>query len=192
MSPHLRVVTQPGDRPTLLDPLCIRRAVTRHAFAITDWARKRSYSADDEFTVAAIVDAIEHARGDEARAVRTLQIVHGWTPDEALGRHLSMALKHLKECHRYCVIEWVLRTGTRFPGRVTDLVVFWDGVNQRTGRIKEIHREIAAAMIEGESGTTDLVVAELIVCNRTRGVDYGVDYTDAPPVIALPAPQVST
>jgi hypothetical protein len=168
MPPVLRPSPSDDPRPTLYGSSTIRRALTRHASAITDWAHLRKYSSDAEFVIQTVVDALEHALGDGDKAVQTLQTLHGWKADMNLRNHVAVAAKHFPECFNYLVTEWVLRTGIRFPGKPGDLVLYWDKENQRKGRVAKVYNKFSTADIEGENGTK-VVAAEHVIMNITSG-----------------------
>jgi hypothetical protein len=160
-------------RPRCFDMDVLILTVRRHT-EIAQWAQRRGYSDDPEYAITALAEAIEHADGVPDKAVRALNVLHRWEDDFLLRNHLASALKHLPECWNFMMLKWVVRTGMRFPAKVGDLVIFFDGEHQRKGRVVKKNVLIASAEIEGENGTHGQVMAEHVLANLTTSRYGGI------------------
>lgn len=168
MTSFLRPAPEDDPRPRRLDIATCLLSVTRHT-EIEKWAQRRGLSDDPDYARRVLANAIEQASGDPEKTVSAMQVLHQWEPDFPLLGHAISAIKHLPECWDYLILQWVVRTGMRFPGKTGDLVLFWDGEHQRKGRVGEIVTTRASSMVQGESGHIGPVMAENVIANITTG-----------------------
>jgi hypothetical protein len=164
--PPLRAPPAGDPRPTINDEKVVRAAVDRNSEALTTWARKRDYPETAEEVLAILTEAMVASDGIASRAITFLETVFFWVTDANLERHLSVVQKNIQPGFKFFVLEWIIRTGIRFPAKLGDYVDFYSNGYHYAGRVVEIKPDFAAALIESDDGT-QIVFAEQVTANRT-------------------------
>ena len=161
---------RPADpRPALTDAKTIRASVTYNAEALKDWSRKNGPAQnDDSWVIDAVTDALVEASGDASHALTLMELQHHWIADWNLRWHFDIVVKNLPGFLARALGEWVLRTATRFPGKVGDLIVFIEQDHHHSARIVKLYPIQAGAMVETEEGVRAFTHAENVIENKTN------------------------
>lgn len=158
-------------RPNLVDHETVLIAVEANRTAILAWAYGNGFShgETDESILEGVTCAMSQAQGEPERAARLMQLGFRWQVDANIIWHLTAVQKNMLPALEQRIRRWVVASGTRFPGKEGDLIVWADGSYNRNSRIVKVLRTHAQAIIENDSGVKTTINAEQVLANRTNG-----------------------
>lgn len=103
---------------------------------------------------------------DAFRIASDLQSYLDWPVNEELVAIIANAVRQTKDkSFRQAVIAWVMETGTRFHPKAGDEITYRGDnfTGQRSGRVVEVDRPIASAIVADANGTRTHVRAENVI-----------------------------
>lgn len=134
-------------RPRWNHPDVKAAAAVQFVDEIREWAEDAGIPVSDDREILAVITLAFQESPDHYAAGRYLEDFVGWPVDGVLINIFDRAFSKTKVLTKSVVMRWVVENNVRFPAKKGDMVRAKIGNMEVTGKVMDVIRETACAVI---------------------------------------------